>query len=107
MSFRDDASDTVLQNVLARVDEALCVRLQSGRSMSSIGSGGSHCTEGLYVAVAEVPAVRCTNSRGTLPSSRLQGTRSTPAPGAAGVIRGLWIKVIDSRANEAVSVSCR
>ena len=72
MSFREDASGTALQNVLASVDEALHVRLQSGYSMSSIGSGGSHGTEGSYVAVGD-PAIRRTTSRGTLPSSRLRG----------------------------------
>ena len=89
MSFQDDASDAALQNVSACVDEALCVRLQLGRSMSSIGSGGSHSTEGSYVAVGEVPAVRRTTSRGTLPFSRFLGPRATLAPGAAGLIRGV------------------
>ena len=100
---RANSQDTVLQDVSCRIGDALRAHLER----SSISSGGSQATEELYVPVAEVPVGRHTTSRGTLASSRLWTIRFATAQGAAGLIGGVWVKFIDSRANEAVCATCR
>ena len=95
MSLRDSMSaKSALQNVSAHVEEAIRER-QSGRTLSSIGSGGSHSSGGLYI---EVPgkiatAVYHHTSGGTLTSTRLQGPREAPAADAAGLVGGVRIEV--------------
>ena len=95
MSLCDDLSDTALKNVSACVEGAI-QQQQSGRTLSSIGSGASQDTAGSYVEIGMIPvqiAAHHHTSGGTLASTRLLGAQAAPAARAARLIGGFKIGV--------------